>query len=1161
MYKVLGAIPIKELSFFLIFAISSFFLISNTKAESLTFEHIIVDSTDLAYVRVVGDVDGDGYPDIIAVNDSGLRWYKYPSWSKYTIKEFNWRADDIEIGDIDNDGDIDVVGIQDDDGKVYWFENPRPSGNPTGTWTSHYIGTNGAYVKDMEIADFNKDGKLDVVTRTHTTTSIFTQVSSTSWTKVKTLSHGGVDGLDVGDLDMDGDPDIVLNGFWFETPADLTSTWARYNIDSKWWNQSGGDYTWRNNNAKVFVTDVNGDSRPDVLITQSELPGYPVSWYEAADPKNGPWVEHIMGSCDYCHTLQAGDIDNDGDIDVVVGKFERDAAPYIPSPFPLRVFYNKNGDGLSWNVQEIDTLGIYSGVIGDISNDGDLDIVGSRSYWKGPVEIRENKRSDNKLPLNQWTYIQVDNNMPARVDYPNGPAYFFGLATGDINGDGYKDIVAHKFFYKNPGGNMQEKWQRINFPWDWTDAFAIVNVDDDQYGDVIAEGEEVSGNINIYWLEAQDIAGNSWKRVLIGSIPKTEHLWSQSYEVAQIVPGGKPEILIGGGDGVYYFNIPSNPASGNWPKVKIINNGYGYATGDINGDGYLDVAGAYDSINVAWWKNPGNGAGSWTRYTIGQIIYEHADRFAIADINRDGRKDIIVSEEVYPIDEQRTHCFWFEAKTNPESGSWTRHTILDNTWSLNSMSATDMDRDGDVDVVSGEMGNLQRLMISENEKGNFGSPIVVDTDKESHLGARVADLDSDGDPDIISIGWNEYQYLHVWRNDAGATPTCTRANPSVSINPSSQSTTAGSTLSYTVSVKNNDNSVCGSSTFDLSVTSCPSGFTCTLSKNSVTISPGSTDSSTNISVKSSPTTPTGTYTFTVRATNSAATSYYGSGSATYVVTVPTVCSQLNYPSDKWQRVWYVHSTSSCLGNGPDETSLTFDNNWGTGTIAYSKSDDIEFFSSRTINIQTTGTYTFTVGSDDGIRLWVDDVLRIDKWVDRAYTTDSVDVALTAGNHKIRIDWYENSGAARVYFMYNQHSGSIDLKKGWNLISIPVNSTLDKSSIVCDIYKDYIYSYDSLSQSYKPVSFLEPGKGYWVYAKNDCSFSITGSPYSLNTSLKSGWNIVGSSSSSTSSLTGCNIISSIWYYDPTIEQYTKSSTIEPGKAYWLKVSSDCTLTSK
>jgi hypothetical protein len=133
----------------------------------------------------------------------------------------------------------------------------------------------------------------------------------------------------------------------------------------------------------------------------------------------------------------------------------------------------------------------------------------------------------------------------------------------------------------------------------------------------------------------------------------------------------------------------------------------------------------------------------------------------------------------------------------------------------------------------------------------------------------------------------------------------------------------------------------------------------------------------------------------------------------------TACSSLTYPSDKWQRVWYTHSTGSCLGNTPDQTQATFDDNWSTGTIAYSKADDIQFSSSRTINIATAGTYTFTVGSDDGIKLWIDDTLEIDQWIDRSYTTNSVNLSLTAGNHKLRIDYYENGGDARASFSYSQ----------------------------------------------------------------------------------------------------------------------------------------------
>jgi hypothetical protein len=135
-----------------------------------------------------------------------------------------------------------------------------------------------------------------------------------------------------------------------------------------------------------------------------------------------------------------------------------------------------------------------------------------------------------------------------------------------------------------------------------------------------------------------------------------------------------------------------------------------------------------------------------------------------------------------------------------------------------------------------------------------------------------------------------------------------------------------------------------------------------------------------------------------------------------------ICSPLNYPSDKWQRIWYVHFTGECLGDRPNEPSIKFDNDWSDGIIAYNIADDIEFRSSRTINFPTGGTYTFTVGSDDGVRFWIDDELKIDSWRDRSYKTDSINVDLTAGNHKFRIDYYENGGDARVSFSYRKTTG-------------------------------------------------------------------------------------------------------------------------------------------
>jgi hypothetical protein len=138
----------------------------------------------------------------------------------------------------------------------------------------------------------------------------------------------------------------------------------------------------------------------------------------------------------------------------------------------------------------------------------------------------------------------------------------------------------------------------------------------------------------------------------------------------------------------------------------------------------------------------------------------------------------------------------------------------------------------------------------------------------------------------------------------------------------------------------------------------------------------------------------------------------------YLTGLVTVsAASLSYPSDTWQRLWYDRSSGAYLGEGPNEPSITFDNNWGSGVVAYGRSNDVWFSSSRTITLPTTGVYTFKLGSDDGTRLWVDDTLILDRWVDRAYSSNSVNLNLASGSHRFRIDYYERGGDARASFSY------------------------------------------------------------------------------------------------------------------------------------------------
>ena len=122
-----------------------------------------------------------------------------------------------------------------------------------------------------------------------------------------------------------------------------------------------------------------------------------------------------------------------------------------------------------------------------------------------------------------------------------------------------------------------------------------------------------------------------------------------------------------------------------------------------------------------------------------------------------------------------------------------------------------------------------------------------------------------------------------------STATCTLAKPSIGMSPAqSQSVTAGATVSFTVTVTDNDSSACSSANFNLA-NSVPSGWSGVLGNSMLTLSPGSSGSTT-VQVTSPTGTGSGLYNVGVTATNAAASSYAASGAATYVIGAPATLS-------------------------------------------------------------------------------------------------------------------------------------------------------------------------------------------------------------------------------------------------------------------------------
>jgi len=73
----------------------------------------------------------------------------------------------------------------------------------------------------------------------------------------------------------------------------------------------------------------------------------------------------------------------------------------------------------------------------------------------------------------------------------------------------------------------------------------------------------------------------------------------------------------------------------------------------------------------------------------------------------------------------------------------------------------------------------------------------------------------------------------------------------------------------------------------------------------------------------------------------------------------------------------------------------------------------------TITLDQGGTYRFSTTTDDGVRLYVDGVLRIDEWHAMAKTTHSAEFDLPSGQHNVVMEYYDGYGHAVAQLEYYQ----------------------------------------------------------------------------------------------------------------------------------------------
>lgn len=710
---------------------------SQTSSTNLGFQHVIVDSggPQDPWGKSIGDVNGDGLVDLIIGGNasSELVWYENPSWRKYTVAQGSPFSTDHEIADVDRDGRNDVICLSNKE--VLWYKNPD--------WKATVI--DAVTLHDIEIADLDGDGDIDIVARNQSAFGgagdqliFYRQDSPSEWNKTTIKSPNG-EGLKIAELNGDRKADVIINTMWYENPGDLNGSAWRAHVYSN---------TWLWEHTYIDVGDINDDGRLDILLAPAERAGetYHISWFEAPAQPSSNWLEHVVDVSVEAihHFVSAADIDNDGDNDVVAAEMHQGE-----DPDEVKIYENLDGNGLSWKKHVIAGTGSHSMRVADIDGDGDLDLYGAN--WSGayqPVELWINQTCPSSLT--RWKRHVIDPEKPWRSIF---------IAAVDLDQDGRKDIITGAWWYKNPG-SVEQEWVRNqigNAAWNMA---AVHDFDSDGDEDVLATGGKGSEqNAEFVW------ARNDGHGIfsILNNIASAEGDFLQGAVVGRFESDKRLQVALSWhehGRGIQALTVPNYPQRGHWPwrRLTAVSQDEEINTGDIDADGDLDLL-----LGTRWLRNDGD---SWTQFSLAETK-DNPDRNRLVDMNSDGRLDAVVGFEAIS---KTGKVAWYE-QGNSSEGLWQEH-IIGTVLGPMSLDVTDMDADGDLDVVIGEHNLVHpeesRLFIFENKNGDaksWQSHLVYKGD-EHHNGALVVDLDSDGDMDILSIGWGHNRVL-LYENRAG----------------------------------------------------------------------------------------------------------------------------------------------------------------------------------------------------------------------------------------------------------------------------------------------------------------------------------------------------------------------------------------------------------
>jgi len=196
-----------------------------TLMPSVHYETGPADST-FGRSQAVGDIDADGFPDVVIVTEYSVQWIPQNAGNLGTFdapRPIGEGRDDVQLGDVNGDGLLDVVvlGVDGDVSKsiLVYYNNT----NAPGQFLAPRRLVTGDFADHIGIADYDGNGRTDIAVAVmqfdaddfdqHGAVVVFRQIGPDSFSQSAVTRTGGIGGTDVFETaNLDGDifPELVF---------------------------------------------------------------------------------------------------------------------------------------------------------------------------------------------------------------------------------------------------------------------------------------------------------------------------------------------------------------------------------------------------------------------------------------------------------------------------------------------------------------------------------------------------------------------------------------------------------------------------------------------------------------------------------------------------------------------------------------------------------------------------------------------------------------------------------------------------------------------------------------------------------------------------------------------------------------------------------------